>query len=236
MASKLKKHIAENKKNYHYNIKFIPNRYPFDNPFILVKLITGKSIDDKTSFLQLGISIETAESCYDFCRAVEFSKPVTSKVITVDGSNIAKPGNYIVPNGMSYDGVLEYVGKKDVEAECYLIDGDLLSGKAQFNKDVSVSLNTDVIVLEKVDPFKEQKEYPCISCGKCASVCPMFLDPRAIEDAYLNEQVDRLDKFQVQSCIECGCCSYVCPSKRFLTQRIVAAKAYHKKFKGAKNG
>ena len=35
LASKLKKHIFESKKNYDFKIKFIPNKYPFDNPYIL---------------------------------------------------------------------------------------------------------------------------------------------------------------------------------------------------------
>ena len=108
LASKLKKHIEENKKNYDYKIKFIPNKYPFDNPYILANLVCNKKISEKTSFLEAGISIESAEACYNFCRAVEFNKPVTTKIITVDGSNIQRKGNYIVQNGVSYDNILEF--------------------------------------------------------------------------------------------------------------------------------
>ena len=71
------------------------------------------------------------------------------------------------------------------------------------------------------------------SCGKCAAVCPVFLNPRLIEQAYINEDYDDLRKNKLHSCIGCGCCSYVCPSKRFLKQRIEAAKFYDRKNRGA---
>lgn len=234
LASKLKKHIEENKKNYDYKIKFIPNKYPFDNPYILANLVCNKKISEKTSFLEAGISIESAEACYNFCRAVEFNKPVTTKIITVDGSNIQRKGNYIVQNGVSYDNILEFVGIESPNDNSGLIDGNEFSGVAQFNKDISISLLTDSIVFNKYPSYFEIKEYPCISCGKCAKVCPVFLNPKRIESAYLDEEFDAVQKLKANSCIECGLCSYVCPAKRFLTQRIAVAKEYLKIKKGGK--
>ena len=73
------------------------------------------------------------------------------------------------------------------------------------------------------------KESPCIACGKCISVCPVFINPTLLDEAFLNEEYDELEENNVHSCIECGCCSFVCPSKRFLAQRIAAAKFYDKK-------
>ena len=234
LAAKLKKHILETKKNYDFRIKFIPNKYPFDNPYIVAKYVCRKNINKKTTFLDAGITIETAESCFNFCRAVEFNKPVTSKIVTIDGDNIMRKGNYVIPNGTSYEKVLDFVGVTDTEVESQLIDGNLLAGKAQFNKDISVSLMTSTLLYLKYDLLSLKKEYPCISCGKCASVCPVFLNPKILDEAYLKENVEDLKRFNVHTCIECGCCSYVCPSKRYLTQRISAAKYYDKKNGGAK--
>jgi electron transport complex protein RnfC len=232
LANKLKKHIEENKKNYDFKIKFIPNKYPFDNPYILANLVTGKKINKKSSFLDAGISIESAEACYNFCRAVEFNKPVTTTIVTVDGDNVQRKGNYIIPHGMTYGNVLDFVGIEDNNAKSILIDGNVMSGKAQFNKDISISLLADSIVFNKYNEFEAQNESPCISCGRCARVCPVFLNPKRIETAYLDEEFYDVESLRVQSCIECGCCSYVCPAKRFLTQRMIAAKFYGKKGKG----
>ena len=233
LANKLKKHIAETKKNYDFKIKFIPNKYPFDDPYIVAKMVCGKNVGKKGSFLDAGITIENAESCYNFCRAVEFNKPVTSKIVTVDGNNVVRKGNYIVPNGASYEKLLDFVGVADSSAESSLIDGNILSGKAQYNKDISMSLMTNTLLFVKHNILENYKENPCISCGKCAAVCPVFLNPRLIEQAYINEDYDDLRKNKLHSCIGCGCCSYVCPSKRFLKQRIEAAKFYDRKNRGA---
>lgn len=232
LATKLKNHINETKKNYDFKIKFIPCKYPFDNPYIIANLVCNKKINKKTSFLDAGITIETAEACYNFCRAVEFNKPVTTKVITVDGDNVLRKGNYLVPNGTSYDNLLEFAGIDKRDAPSSLIEGNLMNGKAQFNKDISITLTTESLLFVKSKPHHDVTEHPCISCGKCAKVCPMLLDPHKIESAYFDEHYDELDKLRVESCVNCGCCSYVCPSKRFLTQRIESAKHYKKKFKG----
>ncbi len=226
LANRLKKHIQESKKDYDFKIKFLPNKYPFDNPHILAKVILRKNINEDSSFLKEGIAIETAESCYNFCRAVEFNKPVISKVITVDGTNILRPGNYIVPNGMSYQNVIDEAGIDNLETKSQLIDGNILSGTAQYSMELSISLLTQTLLLMKHDILQDFKESPCISCGKCVSVCPMFLNPTRLDETYQSEDYEKLEKLNIHSCIECGCCSYVCPSKRFLTQRIAAGKRF----------
>ena len=226
LANKVKKHILDSKKNYDFKIKFIPNKYPFDNPYILAKLVCGKTIKGNTSFLQEGICIETAEACYNFCRAVEFNKPVISKIVTVDGTNIARCGNYNILNGYSIKNLIDEVGIADLDERSELISGNILSGTALYDTDLSISLMSDTLLLMKVDVLDKIKESPCISCGKCMGVCPVFLNPKALDEAYLNEDFTELEKNSVFSCIECGCCSYVCPSKRFLTQRIAAGKFY----------
>lgn len=234
LAAKIKKHIQDTKKNYDFKIKFIPNKYPFDNPYILANLVCNKKIRKGTSFLDEGITIENAESCYNFCRAVEFNKPVTGKIVTIDGDNVVRKGNYLVQNGVSFENMYDFIGIDDKETSSVLIDGNVMAGTAQFTKDISISLMTDTLVLQKYDEYAASKEYPCISCGKCAAVCPVFINPKNIETAYLNERYDEIDKLNAHACIECGCCSYVCPAKRYLTQRIAAAKHYDKTSRGAR--
>ncbi len=234
LAKKLKKHISETKKNYDFKIKFIPFKYPFDNQYILTKLLTGKSVSKKTSFLELGITIETAESCYNFCRAVEFNKPVTRKIVTIDGDNVIRKGNYSIQNGVSFENLIDFVGIPNKEAQMKIIDGSLLKGKAEYNMDISISLTTNTILFLEFNEYAETGEFNCISCGKCSDVCPMFLDPKRIEGAFLDGDTNELEHLKINSCIECGCCSYVCPSKRFLTQRIIDAKYYGRIKNGGK--
>ncbi|MBQ8452048.1 MAG: 4Fe-4S dicluster domain-containing protein [Clostridia bacterium] len=236
LGTKLKKHIEETKKNYDFKIKYIPNKYPFENPHILANLVCNKKINNKTSFLDSGISIESAEACYNFCRAVEFNKPVTTNVITLDGDNVERKGNYIIQNGVSFGSLLDFAGIVNKEAKSVLIDGGILAGKAQFNRDISISQLSNTIIFNKFDELTTRTENPCISCGKCQKVCPMMLNPARIDQAFLDEDIDELKQLDIHSCIDCGCCSYVCPAKRFLAQRIALAKFNDKKSGGAVNG
>ena len=229
LATKLKNHINETKKNYDFKIKFIPYKYPFDNPYILANLVCNKKINKKTSFLDAGITIETAEACYNFCRAVEFNKPVISKIVTVDGTNILRPGVYNVLNGYSFKNLLNDVGIESHDAKSQLISGNILSGDALYDTEASISLLDDTILFQKYNILEKAKESPCMTCGKCISVCPVFINPTLLDEAFIGGDYDKLERNNVHSCIECGCCSYVCPSKRFLSQRIAAAKHYDKK-------
>jgi len=228
LVEKMKKHIAENKKNYDYKVKYLPSKYPFTNPYILTHLLAGKKISKKTSFLDAGIVIETAESCYNLCRAVEFNKPVTRKIVTIDGDNVIRKGNYSIPNGVSYENLIDFAGIIDKNESMKIIEGNLLYGTAQYNKEISITLTTNCVVIQKYNPFELPDEFNCISCGKCLKVCPMGLNPQRLETAYLDNDSDELDNLRIQSCIECGCCSYICPSRRHITQRIVNAKHYNR--------
>ena len=133
---------------------------------------------------------------------------------------------------MSYEKLLEFVGIENPAEQSKLIDGNILSGTAQCDETISVSLSTNTILYEKNDILEDLKEYPCISCGKCAAVCPVFLNPQRLDQLYLSENYEDLVKNNLHSCIECGCCSYICPARRYLMQRIVAGKAYDKKNRG----
>ena len=54
----------------------------------------------------------------------------------------------------------------------------------------------------------------CLSCGFCADVCPVGIQPnvlhRYVERGLVNETLQRLNIFH---CIDCNLCTYVCPSK-----------------------
>ena len=236
LANKLRKHISETKKNYDYKIKFIPHKYPFTNPYILSQVATGKKITNKTTFIDAGVVIETAESCYNFCRAKEFNKPVTKKFVTIDGNNIIRKGNYSIPNGVSYENLINFAGIIDKNQPVTIIDGNMMFGKAQYNEEISISFTTNSIVINSFDKFENHEEFNCISCGRCSDICPMKLNPQKIETAYHDDDKDELEKLQVKSCIECGCCSYVCPSRRYLTQRIANAKFYINDNKNKEDG
>lgn len=63
----------------------------------------------------------------------------------------------------------------------------------------------------------------CISCGRCAAVCPMFLLPY---DYLPKSRLQKLlggSPIDGASCIGCGCCSYICPAGLPLRTAVRAA-------------
>ncbi len=54
---------------------------------------------------------------------------------------------------------------------------------------------------------------PCIRCGKCIDVCPMYLMPVMYALLVEHKKWKEVEKYNIFDCIECGCCAYVCPAK-----------------------
>jgi electron transport complex protein RnfC len=67
----------------------------------------------------------------------------------------------------------------------------------------------------------DRKPSHCISCGKCAEVCPMRLMPykSLTQRSYLSA------KRIAAVCIGCGCCEYVCPAAIPLREKILRHKS-----------
>jgi len=77
-------------------------------------------------------------------------------------------------------------------------------------------------------PFKERlttalrgEKRPCIACGFCAEVCPVWILPSIIHRQVYADDLDAVEKSRPDLCIGCGLCSYVCTSKIDLRQEIL---------------
>jgi len=81
-----------------------------------------------------------------------------------------------------------------------------------------------ILVLSK-DECKRQDILPCIRCGKCLEVCPIFLNPQLMGALAKAERFEELEaEANLKDCMLCGCCSYVCPSNIPLSQLFMAAR------------
>jgi electron transport complex protein RnfC len=98
-----------------------------------------------------------------------------------------------------------------------------MMGIQLFDLDVPVIKGTTGIILLPEENLPE-KIQPCIRCGKCIDVCPMFLLPSEIGRYVEYGRFDKCEYLNVFDCIECGCCAYICPAKRPLVDFIKCAK------------
>jgi electron transport complex protein RnfC len=82
--------------------------------------------------------------------------------------------------------------------------------------------NAITVMTKEVAP--KEKDYPCIRCSKCVSVCPMGLQPYLLKKLTDNREYDKAKENGLMDCIECGTCSYACPSGIDLSKSFKTAK------------
>jgi electron transport complex protein RnfC len=128
--------------------------------------------------------------------------------LTVSGDGFGKNGVVTLPYGTPWRTVLETMQFKSGAYETKV--NSLLNGKKAVG---AMSEKAEAVFASM--PVQREEQH-CISCGKCAQVCPMRLQPFLAlkEKSYLSA------KHLASVCIGCGCCEYICPSALRLPERI----------------
>ncbi len=134
--------------------------------------------------------------------------PHLTRVLTVSGDGFGKNGVVTVPYGTPWRTVLETMQFKSGAYETRV--DSLLNGE----KAVGAMHGRAEAVYASMPVYR--KEQHCISCGKCAEVCPMRLQPFLS----LQGKSYRSAKHLASVCVGCGCCEYICPSGIRLRERI----------------
>ncbi len=201
-------------------IKFVPNVYPLSNSRLVAYYFTGKMVSEKERSSKVNIIVESPNNCYDFYNAVSTGKQAFERIVTVAGNNSLRKANYIIKNGTSLRHVLEVSSNGNVNPQNMVIYGGVMTGIAQETLDISTSLTASCILFLDDDEYANDKETPCINCGKCLAVCPVRLNVRQLDQAFINRDFVKAQKLGCTACISCGACSYVCPAKRYLAQRV----------------
>ncbi len=190
-----------------FAVAMLEEKYPYGDSGLMegiyVKTLEkGKTpVDEKV----LIIGIESAIALYD---AMVSGTPQTSRYISVCGSKAEKGGNLKVPRGITFHDIAELC---EINEEQTVIENSLLSGTP-----VKGALSDNVISLITAEQ-SEKKQTDCISCGKCASVCPVRLFPAEI----INDN----NPYITSTCISCGACEYICPAGIPLLKLIKSKEA-----------
>ena len=151
--------------------------------------------------------------------AVALSTPFFRRVVTVAGTAVKNPGNFMVRVGTSCDELVRAAGgvRPGVSIGRAVLGG-ALSGTSLSSLDVPVQKNTGALLLFSEEP--ETAESECIRCGRCAKICPAGLMPMLLLKAAEKGNLKEFSKLRGGECADCGACSWVCPSKRPLADRI----------------
>jgi len=211
-----------------FEVASLPALYPQGGEKVLIFNTTGYVVPEGKLPIDVGAIVINCTTLAVIAKYVKTGMPLVEKVVTVDGSAIAKPQNVIVPVGTPIKDVLDFVGLK-CEPRKVLYGGPMM-GISVPSLDAPVMKNTNAIVAFDEKDAQDPVPTACIRCGRCVAHCPLNLMPAAIETAYNNNDPETLKALKVNICMECGCCSFGCPARRPLVQINKLAKAMLNKY------
>jgi len=166
-----------------------------------------------------GIVVSDVSTIYAIYEMLEYNRPLTERIITIEGPGIKEKKNVKVKIGTLASEVINNIdGYKDIKNPLFIVGGPM-KGKSVPTDDVIIT--KDVNCLLVIDDHFE-KNLPCIKCGKCIEVCPSKILPIMIMNNIDN--INNLKKLKSNKCIECGLCSYICPSKIEVREFVRIAK------------
>lgn len=219
-------------------IELVRNRYPQAHHRLLTRWLMEKELSPSKVPEDTGLFLTDAETCASVYRLFAEGHPERFKRVTVfsEGSAAVYDLPYGLPiSELTKQGILPT--PRDGESLCRgAMDGRPLPER------VDATLHTIALLPDAVDrqtllPDSEESSDPtankaakrryaeCISCGRCANVCPMYLLP------YDYMPKNTLQKLFAGShragdgdvCIACGCCSYICPAGLPLRSTVLAS-------------
>lgn len=202
--------IAEMQKHLPGDIPLVtvPAIYPSGAEKTLFKLCTGKRGLRENNSICFNVS-----TCYAMYQAVELSRPLISRVVTIVYEN--RIANIELRIGTPIHTLEALVGSKIADQ---VISGGQMMGKL-IPKNQFTDKHTNSLILQPPPPPAAK---PCIRCGACADVCPEGLYPQQLFWHTEPHNTSALTELNLDLCIECACCDAVCPS------HIPLASLFHK--------
>lgn len=215
-----------NKKTTGKQIKIavLKTKYPQGGEKQLIKAILKREVPPRRLPMDVGCVVHNVGTCFAVYEAVYERKPLIERCITLAGSCLKEPGNYVVSIGTPLKYVIENTCAGLIKAPAKIIAGGPMMGIAQYDLDAPIVKGITGFVFLAEEDLEKPEELPCIRCAKCVDMCPVNLLPTEIMRMVKYSKWHHPDKFHAVDCLECGACAYVCPSKIPLVQYIKLAK------------
>ena len=201
----------------------LPSNYPQGERKVLVYNITGRIVPEGGRLTDVGCIVVNCTTVAVFARYISTGMPLTSRIVTVDGSAVKKKKNLIAPIGTPIRLLFEHCGGLTEDAEKIIMGGPMM-GKAVPSLEMPTTKVINAILALNKEDSKPPVVTACIKCGRCIEKCPINLMPSYIENAYEQSDIYMLNKLKVNMCAECGTCAYLCPANRPLAHVMVLSK------------
>ncbi len=214
-------------------IEAVAAKYPQGAEKILIEILLGRQVPSRGLPSDIGVAVFNVATLAQVGELLPRRQGLIERVVTITGSGISKPGNYLAALGTPLRWALEQAGCSADLASVIL--GGPMMGPAIGSLDVPLTKGvTGILALTSREVERRQKIYPCIKCAACVEACPMHLNPSRLGLLARKERYEEMEtEFHLNDCFECGCCSYVCPSNIPLVQYFRLAKQMNRERKAA---
>ena len=208
-----------------YQVRVFPTKYPSGGEKQLIQILTGVEVPSGGLPADIGILCQNVGTCVAIHDAVVHGKPLISRITTLTGEALTRPGNVEALLGTPVGELLEFAGL-DTSKLNRLIMGGPMMGFTLLSLDVPLIKTSNCLLASTAAELPPPPPaMPCIRCGECAEACPASLLPQQLHFFALGQEHEQLKAHNLFDCIECGACAYVCPSSIPLVQYYRAAKA-----------
>nr|WP_300304381.1 electron transport complex subunit RsxC [uncultured Anaerostipes sp.] len=201
------------------SVASLKTKYPQGAERSLIYATTGRSINSSMLPADAGCIVDNVATIAAIKDAVKDGKPLFTRVVTVTGDAVAKPGNFLVRTGTNVNELIEAAGGFKNQPE-KVISGGPMMGMAMYTTDVPAVKTFSCLLAMTKDEVSANAPSNCIRCGRCVSVCPQKLVPMKLSVLADHGEFDEFEKLHGAECVECGSCSYICPAKRNLAQSM----------------
>jgi len=199
-------------------------KYPQGGEKQLIDACIGRQVPSGALPIEVGAVVDNVATVFAVYEAVLKRKPLISRIVTVTGPNVAKPGNYRVRFGTPLTDLVELAGGVP-ENTGKIIGGGPMMGRAMNNLDMPANKRVSGLLFLPEEESRRVEPENCIRCAKCVSACPMGLEPYLLARQAELQQWDGMEAHNIMDCIECGCCTFTCPSHRPLLDFVRLGKA-----------
>ena len=208
-----------------YQVRVFPTKYPSGGEKQLIQILTGVEVPSGGLPADIGILCQNVGTCVAIHDAVLLGKPLISRITTLTGEALARPGNVEALIGTPVGELLAFAGL-DTSKLNRLIMGGPMMGFTLPSLDVPLIKSSNCLLASTAAELPPPPPaMPCIRCGECAEACPASLLPQQLHFFALGQEHEQPKAHNLFDCIECGACAYVCPSSIPLVQYYRAAKA-----------
>jgi electron transport complex protein RnfC len=207
----------------------VRTRYPQGAEKQLIDALVHRKVSAGKLPFSVGVVVQNVGTALAVFDAVALGRPLIDRVLTISGNAVERPGNFLVPLGVTVAEVVVQAGGIREGRLAAIIAGGPMMGKSLRHLDVPVVKGMSGVLLlddTEVSAFQERE---CIRCGRCVQACPLQLVPCELA---ANAEFRLWDRGEpAMECVECGCCQYVCPSRRNLVQYHRLAKYHFRRLK-----